>query len=309
MGTHEIRFGDALKEIRKIPSASVQLVVTSPPYWRIKDYGIAGQVGVEQSYGQYIAALGKILHECHRVLEPGCRCVFNVGDQFLRARDFGRYSVAPIQSDLVRGGQKAGFDFMGNIIWTKVTTTRTTGGCSMMGSIYHPRDPHITFEHEYIILFKKTGRAGKPTREQKEKSRLTLTERSEWGRGIWRIPPERQKGHSAMFPVEIPKRLIRLYTFFGEMVLDPFLGSGTTTLAAMETGRNSIGIELNPEFLSVMGEKLGLDTPGTEGHPPNAVSLKVGTEDFHIVSRNGFPMGRKGSDPVNEKKGGRKRRP
>lgn len=309
MGRHEIRFGDARKEIRRIPDASVQLVVTSPPYWRIKDYGMAGQVGVEQTYRHYIGALGKILRESWRVLEPGCRCVFNVGDQFLRARDFGRYSVAPIQSDLVRAGQKAGFDFMGNIIWTKVTTTRTTGGCSMMGSIYHPRDPHITFEHEYIVLFKKQGKARKPTREQKEKSRLTLGERSEWGRGIWRVPPERQKGHAAMFPVEIPKRLIRLYTFFGETVLDPFLGSGTTTRAAMETGRNSIGIELNPDFFLVMGEKLGFDASGAEGQAPNAVTLKVGTEVFRIVSKNGFFRSPTGPDPVNKKKRGRKRRP
>ena len=218
MTTHEIRFGDALTEIKKIEESSIQLVVTSPPYWKIKDYGIKGQIGLEQTYKNYLNSLGKIIRETFRILEPGCRCVFNVGDQFLRARDFGRYTVAPIQSDLVKEGQKAGFDFMGNIIWTKVTTTKTTGGCSMMGSIYFPRDPHITFEHEYIILFKKVGKARKPTKEQKERSRLTLKDRSEWGRGIWRIQPVKQKGHIAMFPVEVPQRLIRLYTFYGEWV-------------------------------------------------------------------------------------------
>jgi site-specific DNA-methyltransferase (adenine-specific) len=259
MNNHLIKIGNSFELIRELPPSSVNLVVSSPPYWKIKDYRIKGQIGVHQTYDQYISSLNHILKECFRVLESGCRCVINIGDQFLRAKDFGKYSVAPIQADLVKAGQNAGFDFMGNIIWTKVTTTKTTGGCSMMGSIYFPRDPHITYEHEYVINFKKPGKAKKPSKENKEKSRLKLEERSEWGRGLWRISPERQNDHIAMFPIELPLRLIKLYSFYGDTVLDPFLGSGTTSLATMMLGRNSIGFELNPDYLKVIWEKLNLD--------------------------------------------------
>ena len=256
---HLIKFGNALDLINDLETTSVNLIVSSPPYWKIKDYGIKGQLGIEQTYDQYISSLKQLLSECFRVLEAGCRCVINIGDQFLRAKEFGRYSVAPLQADLIKAGQNSKFDFMGNIIWTKVTTTKTTGGCSMMGSIYYPRDPHITFEHEYIIIFKKPGKAKKPSKENKEKSRLKLEERSEWGRGLWRIHPEKQNDHIAMFPVELPLRLIKLYSYHGDTVLDPFLGSGTTTLATMATGRNSIGFELNPEYLKTIWKKLHFD--------------------------------------------------
>jgi DNA modification methylase len=150
------------------------------------------------------------------------------------------------------------FDFMGNIIWQKISTTNTTGGCSLMGSMYYPKDGHVTYEHEYIILFRKQGKWPKPTEEQKEKSRLTKEQRSEWFRGMWRIPPERQSLHPAMFPLELPTRLIRMYSFVGETVLDPFLGSATTTLAASQQDRHSIGYEINPAFRSAMEQRLGL---------------------------------------------------
>jgi site-specific DNA-methyltransferase (adenine-specific) len=203
----------------------------------------------------------------------------NIGDQYLRARDHGRYRVLPIPADTIRGAIALGFDFMGSIIWQKVTTTKTTGGCSLMGSMYYPRDGHVTYEHEFILLFRKPGKwPGPADASAKERSRLTLEERSLWFRGTWRIAPERQKGHVAMFPVELPERLIRMYTFSGETVLDPFLGSGTTTLAAMRAGRRSIGIELNEGFRTVIEEKLGMRAL------PGAASRDVAME-VHAESR------------------------
>ncbi len=160
---------------------------------------------------------------------------------------------------------------MGNIIWQKISTTNTSGGGALMGSMYYPKDGHVTYEHEYIILFRKPGKWPRPTPEQQELSRLTKEQRSEWFRGIWRIAPERQgvrsqesgatgaaSNHGAIFPVEVPRRLIRMYSFSGETVLDPFLGTGTTSLAAEIEGRNSVGYEINEDFRPLIEAKLGL---------------------------------------------------
>ena len=190
MPTHRIIFADS-RQMSEVGDQSVHLVVTSPPYWCIKDYAHAGQIGYDQSYEEYLAALGQVLAECHRVLCPGCRAAINIGDQYLRASEHGRYRVQPIPADIIRMGRDLDFDFMGNIIWEKISTTNTTGGGQWMGSTYHPRDGHITYEHEYIILLRKRGDWPRPTPEQKEKSRLTQQQRSEWFRGIWHIPPER----------------------------------------------------------------------------------------------------------------------
>jgi site-specific DNA-methyltransferase (adenine-specific) len=155
--------------------------------------------------------------------------------------------------------REIGFDFMGNIIWQKISTTQTTGGGCWMGSVYHPKDGHITYEHEYIILLRKRGDWPRPTPQQRRNSRLTKQQRSKWFRGIWRIPPERQEGHLAMFPLELPRRLIKMYSFCGERVLDPFLGSGTTSLAADLEGRDSVGYEINAQFERAIRERLSAE--------------------------------------------------
>jgi len=257
--THRVIFGDS-QRMAELPDCSVHLVVTSPPYWCIKDYGHPGQIGYQQSYEEYLTAMTRVISECHRVLYPGCRLAINIGDQYLRASEHGRYRVQPIPADLIVAGREVGFDFMGSIIWRKVSTTKTTGGCTLMGSMYYPRDGHVTYEHEYILLFRKKGDWPRPQSDEiKERSRLTKEQRSSWFRGIWDdIPPVRQDEHVAMFPLEIPRRLIKMYTFWGETVLDPFLGSGTTMLAAHQEGRSSIGYEINPDFEQLIREKLGV---------------------------------------------------
>ncbi len=258
MPQHRIYFADS-RRMPELEPESIHLVVTSPPYWCIKDYEHPGQVGYDQTYEEYLSDLGEVIAECHRVLCPGCRAAINIGDQYLRASEHGRYRVQPIPSDIILIGRDIGFDFMGNIIWEKISTTRTTGGGTWMGSVYHPKDGHITYEHEYIILLRKRGDWPRPTREQKARSRLTREQRSKWFRGIWRIPPERQDSHAAMFPLELPRRLVKMYSFHGETVLDPFLGSGTTSLAADMEGRNSVGYEINAEFEETIRRKLSAD--------------------------------------------------
>lgn len=266
MANHRVIFGDS-RHMRELADESVHLLVTSPPYWCIKDYAHSAQIGWNQSYAQYLADIKQVLSECHRVLHQGCRAVINIGDQYLSAKEHGNYHVQPISADIIALGRDLGFDFMGNIIWEKISTTKTTGGGLWMGSTYYPRDGQITYEHEYIILFRKKGNWPRPTDAQKEPSKLTKQQRSEWFRGIWKVAPERQSSHEAMFPVEIPRRFIKMYSFCGETVLDPFLGSGTTCLAAQLEGRNSIGYEINEIYENIIREKMGLSPPKLFGLP------------------------------------------
>ncbi len=255
---HILYVGNAGQEMLNIEDNSIGLVFTSPPYWNIKDYNVEGQIGYDQPYEAYIESLKQVWSECKRVLMPGCKLVINIGDQFLRSKDNGGvYEIKPIHADIIKSCQGLGFRFLGNIIWRKITTTNTTGGCSWMGSIYYPRDGYITYEHEYIIIFKKDGKAPRPSKEAKELSRLPKEYRSKWFRGIWDdIPPEKQDRHCAMFPEELPTRIIRMFSFAGETVLDPFVGSGTTMVAAQNWHRNSVGIELNHEFIPLIKSRV-----------------------------------------------------
>jgi modification methylase len=254
--THRIITGDS-RQMNLLPGRSVHLVVTSPPYWQLKDYGSEAQTGYHDSYEDYINHLNLVWKECHRVLHPGCRLCVNIGDQFARSVYYGRYKVIPIRTEIIKFCETTGFDYMGAIIWQKVTTTNTTGGATIMGSFPHPRNGILKIDYEFILLFKKPGKAPKPTLEQKKQSAMTTEEWNTYFSGHWNFPGVRQDGHIAMFPEELPARLIKMFSFPGETVLDPFLGSGTTSLAAQHLGRHSVGYEINPEFLPIIREKLG----------------------------------------------------
>jgi DNA modification methylase len=246
------------RAMAEVEDESVDLVVTSPPYWHIKDYGVPGQIGYGQSLHEYLRDLYYVWQECFRVLRPGSRLCLNIGDQFARAAVYGRYKVIPLHAEFIAQGEKIGFDFMGSIIWQKKTTMNTSGGATVMGSYPYPPNGVIEIDYEFIHIFKKSGKNKKVSKEIKEVSKLTKDEWKEYFAGHWHFGGARQLGHEAMFPQELPKRLIRMFTFRGDTVLDPFLGSGTTVQAALKTGRNAVGYEINETFLKVIQEKLGL---------------------------------------------------
>jgi len=255
---HKIITGDS-RCMAEVPEESVHLVVTSPPYWQLKDYGHGGQIGFDDSYETYINNLNIVWSECHRALAKGCRLCVNVGDQFARSVYYGRYKVIPIRTEITKFCETIGFDYMGAVLWQKVTTCNTTGGATIMGSFPYPRNGILKLDYEFILIFKNGGVAPTVSQETKEQSRLTTEEWNQYFAGHWNIPGEKQDDHLAMFPEEIPRRLIRMFSFVGDTVLDPFLGSGTTCLAARNLGRNSIGYEINPEFTKVIRRKLGVD--------------------------------------------------
>lgn len=258
MTNHKIVFGDS-RSLSEVADRSVQLIITSPPYWQLKDYGAEDQIGFNSSYEEYINHLNLVWKECDRVLADGCRLCINIGDQFARSVYYGRYKVIPIRTEIIRFCEALGMDYMGAIIWQKTTTMNTSGGGAVMGSFPYPRNGILKMDYEFILLFKKPGTAPKPTPQQKDASKMTKEEWNQYFSSHWNFNGVRQAGHLAMFPEELPRRLIRMFSFVGETVLDPFAGSGTTSLAAMHLNRNSIGYEINKSFAPLIKEKLCSD--------------------------------------------------
>ena len=254
---HKIIIGDS-RQMKEMPDESVHLIITSPPYWQLKDYGNEKQIGFNDTYEEYINNLNLVWSECHRILHKGCRLCINIGDQFARSVYYGRYKVIPIRTEIIKFCESVGFDYMGAIIWQKVTTCHTTGGATIMGSFPYPRSGILKLDYEFILIFKKYGKAPKVSKEIKEQSKLTQEEWNQYFTGHWNFSGEKQDKHLAMFPEELPKRLIKMFSFVGDTVLDPFLGSGTTSLAAKNLNRNSVGYEINEDFLSIIKEKLEL---------------------------------------------------
>ena len=252
---HKIIEGDA-RDLSLLNEESVHLIITSPPYWQLKDYGVENQIGFDDSYEDYINNLNLVWNECFRVLHPGCRLCVNIGDQFARAVYYGRYKVIPIRTEIIKFCEACGFDYMGAIIWQKVTTTNTTGGATIMGSFPYPRNGILKLDYEFILLFKKLGTAPKPTKEQKESAKLTTDEWNKYFAGHWNFSGEKQDNHIARFPVELPYRLIRMFSYPGETIFDPFLGSGSTSVSALKLNRNSVGYEINSEFAKVAEARL-----------------------------------------------------
>jgi modification methylase len=254
---HKIILGDS-RRMNFVTDESVHLVITSPPYWQLKDYGTEDQIGFHENYESYINNLNLVWKECHRVLHPGCRLCINIGDQFARSVYYGRYKVIPIRTEIIKFCETIGFDYMGAAIWQKVTTCNTTGGATIMGSFPYPRNGILKLDYEFILLFKKQGIPPAPTKEQKELSIITKDDWNTYFSGHWYFAGAKQDGHIAMFPEELPARLMKMFSFSGETVLDPFLGSGTTALAARNLGRSSVGYEINSDFIATIKDKLNV---------------------------------------------------
>jgi modification methylase len=255
------------RRMPELADGGVELAVTSPPYWQIKDYGSPGQIGFGQSLHEYLRDLQRVWAECYRVLREGGRLCVNIGDQFARASVFGRYRVIPLHAEIICQCAETGFDFMGSIVWRKKTTMNTTGGAVVMGSYPYPPNGIVEIDFEYILIFKKPGTPRAASRDRKTGAALSKEEWKTWFSGHWDVAGARKNGHEAPFPDEIPRRLIRMFSFPGDTVLDPFVGTGTTARVALAQGRNAVGYEIHADYLPVrrpadlFGEALTIVTP------------------------------------------------
>lgn len=256
---HVLRVGDA-RDLSAIPTASVHLVVTSPPYADLKEYTEAeGQLGSISDYDQFLTLLDGAWRECLRVLVPGGRVACVVGDVCISRKKAGRHYVLPLSSDLQVRARHIGFDNLTPIRWLKVANIKLEASRSSR-FLGKPNLPNgiVKNDLEHILFFRKPGGYRKSTPEQEALSRIENEDYTRWFAPIWTDVSGqlRNLGHPAPFPPEVSRRLIRMFSFVGDTVLDPFNGTGTTTLTAIETGRNSIGYDIVPEYVDIAAKRL-----------------------------------------------------
>ncbi|MBZ5513476.1 MAG: site-specific DNA-methyltransferase [Acidobacteriia bacterium] len=260
---HVIHKGDA-RDIDWIDSGSVHLVVTSPPYWTLKEYPEnPSQLGAIEGYEDFHRELERVWTHCFRVLVPGGRLCCVVGDVCIaRRRNRGRHMVLPLHADISVRCRRVGFDYLTPILWHKIANAsyEVENGSSFLGKPYEP-NAIIKNDVEYILMLRKPGGYRQPTEEQRRESRLSKEEHGAWFRSFWAdVPGESTRYHPAPFPEELAFRLVRMFSFVGDTVLDPFMGTGTTLLAAARCRRNSIGVEIEPSYVAMAKRRLEAET-------------------------------------------------
>ena len=233
-------FCHSAETMSELPDCSVHLMVTSPPYNVGKEYD------ADLSLEEYLAFLERVWKETYRVLVPGGRMCINVAN-------LGRKPYIPLHAYLAEQAIRLGFLMRGEIIWNKAASASPS---TAWGSWKSPANPTLRDVHEYILVFSKaTFKRQNPARRARTISR---DEFLEYNKSVWTFPAEsaRKVGHPAPFPVELPRRLIQLYTFEGEVVLDPFMGSGQTAIAALQSGRHFVGYEVEEKYLELARQRI-----------------------------------------------------
>lgn len=247
---HELYLADA-RNLRLLPE-SVHLVLTSPPYWTLKNYrDVQGQLGHIEDYGQFLTELDKVWKLCFHALVPGGRVICVVGDVCLsRRKNKGRHTVVPLHAAIQEHCRQMGFDNLAPIIWHKIANAvyEVANGSTFLGKPYEP-NAVIKNDIEFILMQRKPGGYRKPSVATRVLSVISTENHQKWFQQIWRgLTGASTRKHPAPYPVELAKRLIQMFSFVGDTVFDPFLGTGTTTIAAMQHGRNSIGCEIDEEY-------------------------------------------------------------
>jgi DNA modification methylase len=254
---HRLIQGDARK-LSFIEDESIHLVITSPPYWTLKKYREhPNQMGHIRNYEKFIEELSKVWQHCYRILVTGGRLICVVGDVCLSRRKFGRHVVVPLHADIAVSCRKIGFDNLNPIIWHKIAnaTYEVNNGTKFLGKPYEP-NAIIKNDIEFILMQRKPGGYRKPTQEQRRLSMIDKKDYGTWFQQFWNITGASTKNHPAPFPLELAYRLIRMFSFYGDTILDPFCGTGTAILAAMKAKRNSIGVEIEPEYCQMALKRL-----------------------------------------------------
>lgn len=255
---HQLVLGDA-RNLSFIEPESVHLVITSPPYWALKRYeDHPAQMGHMADYEVFLEELEKVWQHVFRILVPGGRMVCVVGDVCLsRRQNGGRHVVVPLHADICVQCRRLGFDNLNPIIWHKIANAsyEVSNGSKFLGKPYEP-NAIIKNDIEFILMQRKPGGYRKPTDLQRELSRIKKSDFNQWFQQFWNISGASTREHPAPFPLELACRLIRMFSFVGDTVVDPFVGTGTTMVAAMKSDRNSIGVELIQKYAGMAARRL-----------------------------------------------------
>lgn len=259
---HRIFLDDARK-MDQLAGEEVQLVVTSPPYFNLVEYeaeeDTSGQLGAFEGYEAFLDSLDQVWRRCFDLLTPGGRLCIVVGDVCLSRREAGRHHVIPLHADISIRCREIGFDYLTPILWSKIANmaTEVGGSARFLGKPYEP-NAIVKNDVEYVLFLRKPGSYRKPSHEQRALSLLEPEEHRSWFRSVWTdIRGEsRKRGHPAPFPVELAYRLIKMFSFVGDTVLDPFWGTGSTTLAAIRAARSSVGYDVEPTYLGIGRDRL-----------------------------------------------------
>jgi modification methylase len=256
---HDLFLEDSRK--MSLESGSVHLVVTSPPYWTLKKYRDAeGQLGHIEAYEEFLDELDNVWRHCHEALTPGGRLICVVGDVCLsRRKNNGRHTVVPLHASIQERCRQLGYDNLSPIIWHKIANAVhevENGSAAFLGKPYEP-NAVIKNDIEYILMERRPGGYRKPSLAKRILSVISETNHREWFQQIWTsLPGASTRNHPAPYPIELAERLIRMFSFVGDTVLDPFVGTGSTTIAAMRHGRNSIGYEIDETYLAQAEKKI-----------------------------------------------------
>jgi modification methylase len=262
--THTLNLGDA-RDMKALEPESVHLVMTSPPYWTLKEYRDSkGQMGHIENYEAFLIELDKVWAHCLRVLVPGGRLVCIVGDVCLsRRKNNGRHTVVPLHASIQEHCRKLGFDNLAPIIWHKIANAAyevENGGAGFLGKPYEPNSV-IKNDIEFILMQRKAGGYRAPDVSTRVLSVISDENHKEWFQQIWTgLTGASTRQHPAPYPLELAERLIRMFSFVGDTVLDPFLGTGTTSVAAATAGRNSIGFEIDEHYFDLALKRVANDT-------------------------------------------------
>lgn len=267
---HYLVQGDA-RSMRLLTPGTVHFVLTSPPYWSLKRYEDAnGQLGHVLDYEEFLQQLARVWRSCFDLLVPGGRLTCVVGDVCLsRRQNDGRHTVVPLHASIQELCRKIGFDNLAPIIWHKIANAvyEVNGGGGFLGKPYEPNSV-IKNDIEYILMFRKPGGYRKPNTAKRLLSVISAENYQVWFQQIWTgLTGASTKDHPAPYPVELAERLIRMFTFAGDVVLDPFSGSGSSAIAAARTGRHSVGYEISPKYNNLAVSRFYRETGGLFWHP------------------------------------------
>jgi DNA modification methylase len=274
--THRLILGDSRDLLNFVEKESVHLIVTSPPYWILKHYDpIEGQLGVIDDYDEFLFELNKVWKNCYEALVPGGRMAIVVGDVCLARRKYGRHQVVPLHADIQVNCRKIGFENLAPIIWYKIANVSLeVERGRFLGKPYEP-DAIVKNDIEYILFERKPGYRV-PTEVERKLSVIPADKQKEWFQQIWTLRGESTKNHPAPFPLELAERLIRMFSFIDDTILDPFAGTGTTSIASMRWGRNSIAVEIDPKFFEFSKRRMQNEASNLYGNIKVQWEIKQG---------------------------------